>query len=78
MLARPPPSRRAAAAERQRRSRGHRRAGEALYRVWASEWDVVEALVSSGRLTEAEALQRPLVERALAAVLIEWAARWRK
>jgi hypothetical protein len=37
---------------------------------------VVEALLRSGRLTEAAAL--PLVERALAAMVAEWAGRWLK
>jgi len=47
-------------------------------RLWVPEWQVLDALLCSGRLTEAEALQRPLVERALAAILTEWAARLRK
>jgi len=37
---------------------------------------VVEALLRSGRLTETAALRLPLVERALAAMVAEWSARW--
>jgi len=79
MLDRPPPGRSSTpGAVRQRRARAHRRAGEVPYRLWLPQWDIVEALLRSGRLTEAEALRRPLVEQALASVLAEWAARWRK
>jgi hypothetical protein len=62
---------------RKRAERARRKAGEAAYRIIVPEYDVVAALLASGRLTEAEALRRALVERELAAVLTEWAARWK-
>jgi len=75
---RPPPrQRREAARQRQRRSRGHRRAGEVPYRLWLPQWEIIEGLIRSGRLTEAEALQPHLVEQALAAVVKDWTQRWR-
>jgi hypothetical protein len=39
---------------------------------------VAEALIVSGRLDEGAALDRRRVERALAAVLEQWAVRWIK
>ena len=54
-----------AAALRKRTERARRKAGEVVYRVTVPEYDV------------AEALRRALVERELAAVLTEWAARWK-
>ena len=37
---------------------------------------VMEALLASGRLSDAEGLDRARVEREIAEVLAEWAARW--
>ena len=37
---------------------------------------MIEALLEAGRLTEAEALERPSVERELGWVLDDWARRW--
>jgi hypothetical protein len=72
MLERPRP-----AALRKRAERARRKAGEVAYRLTVIEYDVVGALIASGRLSEDEALHRALVERALAAVVIEWARRWK-
>jgi hypothetical protein len=66
-----------AATLRKRAERARRKAGEVAYRVTLPEYAVVNALLVSGRLSEAEALRRALVERELAAVLAEWAARWK-
>ena len=78
MLDRPPPSRREAERDRKRAERARRRAGEVPYRLILPRDQVVTALLVSGLLSELEALRRPLVERALARVLVEWARRWRK
>jgi hypothetical protein len=69
---------REAARLRQRRCRARQRAGVVPYVVEVPQATVVEALIASGRLSEGEALHRVSVEHALAAVLIDWAARWRK
>jgi hypothetical protein len=39
---------------------------------------VIEALLRSRRLSEAEALRRAQVETAVGAVLADWAGRWLK
>jgi hypothetical protein len=63
--------------ERQRRLRARRKAGEERYVIVAPEIDVVEAILRSGRLSEADALNHALVERVLTDVIIEWSARWK-
>lgn len=62
---------------RKRAERARRKAGEVAYRVTVPEYAVLNALLASGRLSECEALRRRSVERELAAVLAEWAARWK-
>jgi hypothetical protein len=64
--------------DRKRRERQRHRAGLEPYRLALRTDDVVEALIASEVLTEAKALRRDLVEAALAAVIHQWAARWRK
>jgi hypothetical protein len=64
------------AAVRARRKRARRRQGLAIFYVEANEARMVEALLAAGRLTEAEALERPAVERELAKLLDDWARRW--
>jgi hypothetical protein len=68
-----PPSRPAA---RARRTRARRRRGLACFKIEAHEARVIEALLKAERLTEAEALERPSVERELGWVLDDWAVRW--
>jgi hypothetical protein len=53
-------------------------AGRVLYAVEANKAELVEALLRAGRLTEPQALDRAKVEAALASVVRDWAARWRK
>ena len=65
------------AAVRARRKRARRRQGLAIFYIEANEARMIEALLAAGRLTEAEALERPSVERELAQVLVDWARRWR-
>lgn len=64
-------------AERQRRYRQRQRRRETVYRVTGGD-DVLMALLISGRLTEAQALNREVVEAELRDVLKEWAGRWRE
>jgi hypothetical protein len=65
-----------ASALRQRRCRARRRRGVAVLHVEANEFELVDALLAAGRLTEAEALRRPLVEKAAARLLEDFTARW--
>jgi hypothetical protein len=77
MLARTDIERRRRHAGHQARVRERARDGKAIFRLEADHDLVVLALIESRRLTEAEALERPKVEAALARVLEEWAARWK-
>ena len=63
-------------AARARKARARRRRGLAIFYIEVNEARVVEALIEAGRLTEAEALERPSVERELGWVLDQWARRW--
>ena len=77
----PPPSSAARARndrERQRRCRARSRAGEKRYVIVARENWVVESMLISGRMTEADCLDHALVEEALSRVVIEWMVRWLK
>ncbi|MBD8552449.1 hypothetical protein [Sphingomonas sp. CFBP 8764] len=62
-------------ADRQRLYRKRQRDRLAVYRVPAGD-DLLLALLTSGRLTEAQALDRHRVEQEVAAVLAEWARLW--
>lgn len=64
------------ACERQRRARTRRKNGRAVFRLELGEGEAIEALILSSRLSEGEARRKKLVERELAAVVAEWAARW--
>jgi len=64
--------------ERQRRCRARNKAGEKRYVVVARENWVIEAVLLSGRLTEADVADHALVEAALSRVIVEWIARWLK
>lgn len=67
---------RTSGAERARRHRARRKDGRASLRIEVPEAVVVEALIASGRLSEAGALSRQAVERAVGEVIQDWAARW--
>jgi hypothetical protein len=69
--------RRASDRLRQRQSRERRRRGEVAYRVVFREHEVIEALIRSGRLTEAATVDRQQVELALGGVVRDWALRWK-
>ena len=78
---RPPPSpdgRALTDRERQRKCRARSKAGEKRYVIVAREHWVIEAMLLSGRMTEADILDHALVEMALSRVLVEWMARWLK
>jgi hypothetical protein len=74
VLDRPPSS----PAVRARKRRVRRRQGVAVLRVETHEHRLIEALLAAGRLTEVEALQRPLLERELGKLVEDWTARWLK
>jgi hypothetical protein len=81
MLKRAPPSDDSNAkkqrAHRARLARSRRKHGQIVASIVIEENPVIEALLQSGRLTEAEALRRSLVEAALGKLIAEWACRWR-
>ena len=62
-------------ADRQRLYRKRQRDRLAVYRVPAGD-ELLLALLTSGRLTESQALDRHRVEQEVAAVLAEWARLW--
>ena len=64
------------ATERKRRERARRRDGLEQYRLELPV-GIIEALISSGRLSADQALRPKLVEKELASVLTQWAERWR-
>ena len=77
----PPPSPDARARndrERQRRCRARSKAGERRYVIVAREHWIIESMLLSGRMTEADVLDHALVETALSRVVVEWIARWLK
>jgi hypothetical protein len=65
-----------ASAAKQRRYRARRRAGAVVLRGVALPYEVVAALIESGRLDEKSALDRGQVGKAAIAVLSEWAKNW--
>jgi hypothetical protein len=70
-----PPAGRTSAA-RQRRARQRAKDGRAILRLEVDEHLIVSALLDSTRLTEAQALDRRLVERECRDILHEWARIW--
>lgn len=72
------PERRRADRERKARQRAAERAGIKRLKIEANYHRIVEALLRSTRLTEAEALDKKLVEAEVAEVLAEWASAWLK
>jgi hypothetical protein len=67
---------RVSAAARQRKFRARLKRGVGCFRIEGVQDDLAKALIRSRRLSEDEALRIRRVERELAAVLAEWAARW--
>lgn len=72
MLDRPSP-----AAARARRHRWRRRNGLVPRTLDVDENALAEALIASGRLSEAEALRPDLIERELSGVVADFICRWR-
>jgi len=64
-------------AVRGRRFRRRRRNGLVPRTIDVDEPALAEMLIESGRLTEAEALRRELIERELAALISDFILRWR-
>src|SRR5262249_53952984 len=64
------------AAVRQRKTRARRRQGMVSLRLDVHEHRLCGALIASGRLTEAQALERPQIERELAKLVDDWIRRW--
>ena len=64
--------------ERQRRCRARSKAGEKRYVIITREHWATEAMLLSGRMTEADISDQALMEAALSRVVIEWLARWLK
>ena len=68
--------RRAADCQRQRRARARRRHGGAVLKVDVQNfYRLVEAMIISGRLSDAEGLRREVVEREAGQLLDNWARR---
>jgi hypothetical protein len=65
------------AAERARRKRWRRRNGLAPWTVNVDENALAEALIATGRLTEAESARPELIERELSALIADFILRWR-
>ena len=66
------------AAQRKRQERARHKAGLVQYKIEASEVELIEALLRSGRVTEEKVLDRAEVELALASVITDWISRWLK
>jgi hypothetical protein len=69
---------RLAAAHRQRRCRARQRHGAVILEVEVKEHDVAGALIAVGWLEPQQALDKHEVEKAIAAMLNDWAAAWHK
>ena len=68
----------AARAARQRRYRRRQRCGEMVVTLTLPEHAVAAALLATGRLTPAQALDRSQVGRAIGDMVSEWAREWAK
>jgi hypothetical protein len=66
------------AAQRQAAYKRRQRHGEAVLALRCEYFPLIEALLASSRLTEADALDRGQVESAVAEVVRDWIARWRE
>jgi hypothetical protein len=56
--------------------RARQRAGLAVLKVPVPEYDVVQALIETERLSVGGALDRQRVEHAVAEIVVEWVRRW--
>jgi hypothetical protein len=63
-------------AQRKRAYRSRQRDGRIILRVEAKGYELTTALIESGFVSEAEALDRRKIECAAAVVLDRWARRW--
>jgi hypothetical protein len=52
--------------------RRRRRQGSIVLKIEAAEYPLIEALITSGRLTPDQALDRAEIEREIAAVVEDW------
>lgn len=64
------------AARRKQRYRARQRAGQAVLTIEICSYELTLALIEAGFVTEAEALDRGKIERAVAAVLDRWTRHW--
>lgn len=64
------------AAERQRRRTMRRKLDLKLFTIPADEFRLSEAMLASGRMSEADALDHRLVEHALTEVVADFIDRW--
>ncbi|MGA8761182.1 MAG: hypothetical protein WB611_33575 [Stellaceae bacterium] len=64
------------AAEKKAAQRRRQRLGQCYLRVLVQENEVLEVLIDSGRISEAEALCRDRVEAAISKMLQDWTKRW--
>jgi hypothetical protein len=62
-------------AERQRQYRKRQARGVGVYRV-PTRFDVVEALIDAGRISEEESLDQVAVGDALSRIAVEWAVKY--
>ncbi len=65
-------------AARQKVYRERQRHGEAVLPLRVDYFRLIEALFRSGRLSEADALDRALVQAATSGVVADWVERWLK
>jgi hypothetical protein len=65
-------------ARRQQRYRQRQATGEVAVTIVVPECQVAAALITSGRLTPGEALDRRAVARALGEVVVDWSGQWKK
>jgi hypothetical protein len=63
-------------AARQRKTRARRRNGLVPMHIDVHEHDTAEAMIRSGRLSEAQALRPVAVARELEKLVAEWSERW--
>jgi hypothetical protein len=77
VLDRPPDARRQAARSREARSRKRRKVGKLVVAIEISELALVEALLQSGRLSEAESASRLHLKTAIERVVEDFIGRWR-
>ena len=62
--------------DRTRSCRQRQKRGRAVLSVEVDEFKLISALIESGRLSEAQALDPARVRGALAEVVRDWAGRW--